>query len=185
MGKGAAPFRVNTKRDRNEGQCFEEVRGPPRGCAAFAAAAAACRRRCLPPLAVGAVAKSATGCSCASVARGLITRLGLCRIQRQSCKACCLVRTLPGTQPLSSRTCSGFVCLQMNAFFNCMAKFTDVEDKCAAERRALTNCATAAVRRPVTAQGPGHGAGAATFPRAVAERFHAFPLVCRHGGASS
>ncbi|KAL4445874.1 hypothetical protein ABPG77_009073 [Micractinium sp. CCAP 211/92] len=59
MGKGAAPFRVNTKRDRNEGQCFEE----------------------------------------------------------------------------------------MNAFFNCMAKFTDVEDKCAAERRALTNCATAAARR--------------------------------------
>lgn len=35
--------------------------------------------------------------------------------------------------------------LQMTAFFICMGKFTDVEDKCAAERRALTNCATAAV----------------------------------------
>ena len=34
----------------------------------------------------------------------------------------------------------------MNAFFGCMAKFADVEVKCAAERRALTNCATAAVR---------------------------------------
>lgn len=33
----------------------------------------------------------------------------------------------------------------MTAFFTCMAKFTDVEDKCASERRALTNCATAAV----------------------------------------
>ncbi|KAL4425724.1 hypothetical protein ABPG75_009740 [Micractinium tetrahymenae] len=35
----------------------------------------------------------------------------------------------------------------MNAFFNCMAKFTETEDKCAAERRVLTNCATAAARR--------------------------------------
>lgn len=34
---------------------------------------------------------------------------------------------------------------QMNSFFTCMAKFTDVEDKCTAEMRALTNCATAAV----------------------------------------
>lgn len=36
---------------------------------------------------------------------------------------------------------------QMTAFFTCMAKFTDTEDKCAAERRALTNCSTAAVSR--------------------------------------
>lgn len=43
MGKGAAPFRVNTKRDRNEGQCFEEVRWAQGGSAtASAAAAAAC-----------------------------------------------------------------------------------------------------------------------------------------------
>lgn len=33
----------------------------------------------------------------------------------------------------------------MTSFFTCMAKFMDVEDKCAAERRALTNCTTAAV----------------------------------------
>ncbi|PSC67858.1 hypothetical protein C2E20_8515 [Micractinium conductrix] len=36
---------------------------------------------------------------------------------------------------------------ELNAFFGCMAKFTDVEDKCVAERRALTNCATAAARK--------------------------------------
>jgi len=44
----------------------------------------------------------------------------------------------------------------MTAFFTCMAKAgTDVEDKCAAERRALTNCATAAVRWAGWRVGPG------------------------------
>lgn len=38
----------------------------------------------------------------------------------------------------------------MTAFFTCMAKFSDVEDKCGAERRALTNCATAAAKRGKT-----------------------------------
>jgi hypothetical protein len=33
----------------------------------------------------------------------------------------------------------------MTAFFTCMVKFTDIEEKCMAEKRALTNCATAAV----------------------------------------
>ncbi|KAI3438632.1 hypothetical protein D9Q98_001054 [Chlorella vulgaris] len=37
---------------------------------------------------------------------------------------------------------------ELNAFFSCMAlRGADVEDKCAQERRALTNCATAAARK--------------------------------------
>ncbi|EFN57725.1 hypothetical protein CHLNCDRAFT_142966 [Chlorella variabilis] len=40
---------------------------------------------------------------------------------------------------------------ELNAFFTCMAKSIDVEDKCVAERRALTNCATAAARKGKTA----------------------------------
>ena len=55
----------------------------------------------------------------------------------------------------------------MTAFFTCMTKFTDIEEKCMAEKRALTNCATAAVsvrprrrarpapRAPATAAGAG------------------------------
>lgn len=50
---------------------------------------------------------------------------------------------LPAATPLPSLRARLFA--QLNAFFTCMAKSIDVEDKCVAERRALTNCATAAV----------------------------------------
>lgn len=36
---------------------------------------------------------------------------------------------------------------EMTAFFTCMVKFTDIEEKCMAEKRALTNCATAAAKK--------------------------------------
>lgn len=56
-----------------------------------------------------------------------------------------------GQQPIKINTRRGrgnLECMdEMTSFFTCMAKFMDVEDKCAAERRALTNCTTAAMRK--------------------------------------
>lgn len=68
----------------------------------------------------------------------------------------CRCRRLPLLLPAPLGCFKPFAFLpppQLNAFFGCMAKFTDVEDKCVAERRALTNCATAAVSLGLSRRG--------------------------------
>lgn len=68
--------------------------------------------------------------------------------------------------------------MQMTSFFACMAKSMDVEDKCAAERRALTNCATAAVRHWLGTAGKWDSQGGEAHKRTTVHDFGSAGHCC-------